>query len=487
MTDDAELLRKYVQAGSEDAFEELVQRHLPVVYSSALRQTDGDVELAKDICQTVFIDFGRKAGSLLGHELLIGWLFSATRFTAATVLRANRRRQIRERIAISMHEDAATPALECRDPQLASALDAAMEELTSEDRNAVLLRFFQGKDLKDVGAALGITEDAARMRVTRAIGKLHSLLESRGVTVSAAALGSILATEAVTAVPAGLATTISAAALSGATITTTAVIAATNAIAMTTLQKSMLAVVLAVVGSAGIYQTYEASSLRNRLQRLQRQDTDLVQQLKAERDEATNRLALVAAENARLIRDHSNAELLRLRGDLARLRNAVDERSNDPMASVSKQVARRINEIMKWIEQTPGEYIPELRLLSAQDLLGYATHFPDIKKELDLRFGASRLRLSAKTAFCSTLGFALQDFLLAHDGELPHDLSELKPFCRSQADDDMLQRYELLHSGNIRDYPQTEPFIAEKDAPELGSTTPALKSMSSAIATNPST
>src|ERR1035441_2000813 len=100
MTDDAELLRKYVQAGSEDAFEELVQRHLPVVYSSALRQTDGDVELAKDICQTVFIDFGRKAGSLRGHELLIGWLFSATRFAAATVLRANRRRQIRERIAV---------------------------------------------------------------------------------------------------------------------------------------------------------------------------------------------------------------------------------------------------------------------------------------------------------------------------------------------------------------------------------------------------
>ncbi len=240
MTDDAELLRQYVQAGSEDAFAELVQRHLPVVYSSALRQTGGDAELAKDICQTVFIDLGRKAGSLLGHELLVGWLFSATRFAVATVLRANRRRQMRERTAVAMHQDAAAPAMEGRDPKLASALDAAMEELTSEDRHAVLLRFFQGKDFKDVGTALGISEDAARMRVTRATGKLHSLLESRGVTVSAVALGSILATEAVTAVPAGLAATISAAALAGIPLATaaTATGAATKAIAMTTLQKN---------------------------------------------------------------------------------------------------------------------------------------------------------------------------------------------------------------------------------------------------------
>src|ERR1019366_798373 len=119
MTDDAELLRKYVQAGSEDAFAELVERHLPVVYSSALRQTDGDVELARDICQTVFIDLAGKARSLLGHELLIGWLFPAPRFAAAAALRGNRRRQIRERIVVSMHEDAATPALECRDPEIA--------------------------------------------------------------------------------------------------------------------------------------------------------------------------------------------------------------------------------------------------------------------------------------------------------------------------------------------------------------------------------
>jgi RNA polymerase sigma factor (sigma-70 family) len=302
MTDDAELLRQYVQAGSEDAFAELVERHLPVVYSSALRQTYGDLELARDICQTVFIDLAGKARSLLGHELLIGWLFSATRFAAAAALRGNRRRQIRERIAVSMHEDAATPALEYRDPELASALDAAIEDLASEDRNAVLLRFFQGKDFKDVGTALGISEDAARMRVTRATGKLHSLLASRGVTVSAAALGSILATEAVTAVPAGLAATISTAALAGIPLAATATATITEAIAMTTLQKTLVTAAVAVLAGVGIYEARQAAKARAEVQTLQQQQapkTEHLQRLKGELQDATNRLAAMAREIAR--------------------------------------------------------------------------------------------------------------------------------------------------------------------------------------------
>jgi len=139
MRDDAELLRQYVQTGSEDAFAELVHRHLPVVYSSALRQTGGDVELAKDICQTVFIDLGRKARSLLGHELLIGWLFTATRFTAASMLRVDRRRQVRESVAVYMRESSAEPAVE--DPQLTSALDAAMAELPSDSPSPIRIGF----------------------------------------------------------------------------------------------------------------------------------------------------------------------------------------------------------------------------------------------------------------------------------------------------------------------------------------------------------
>jgi RNA polymerase sigma factor (sigma-70 family) len=151
VTDDAELLRQYAQAGAEDAFAELVQRYFPVVYASALRQTGGDAELAKDVCQTVCIDLARKARSLLGHDLLVGWLFTATRFAAASMVRENRRRQARESVAVSMREDNTEPAEESWNSQLASVLDTALAELSSEDRNAILLRFFQGKPLKEVG------------------------------------------------------------------------------------------------------------------------------------------------------------------------------------------------------------------------------------------------------------------------------------------------------------------------------------------------
>src|SRR5690349_19452807 len=102
MTDDAELLRQYSKAGSEPAFGELVSRHLPLVYSAALRQVAGDHELAKDVAQTVFIDLARKAGSLVHHEVLTAWLYTSTRFAANTARRSEYRRQAREQKALAM-------------------------------------------------------------------------------------------------------------------------------------------------------------------------------------------------------------------------------------------------------------------------------------------------------------------------------------------------------------------------------------------------
>src|SRR5207244_3363813 len=96
------------------------------------------------------------------------------------------------------------------------ALDEAILQLNTDDRKAILLRFFEQQDFRSVGEALGSNEDAARMRVTRALEKLHSLLKHRGVTLSATALGATLAAEAVTAAPAGLAVAVSSAAVTAA-------------------------------------------------------------------------------------------------------------------------------------------------------------------------------------------------------------------------------------------------------------------------------
>ena len=245
MSEDAELLRQYAQSGSETAFTELVSRYLPLVYATALRQGNGDETLAKDVAQTVFIDLARKASSLLGREVLAGWLYTSTRLAASKAVRGEHRRQLREQIAASMQEHTTLPESQSDQDELRLVLDEAMSELDANERNAVLIRFFQGKELKEVGSALGISEDAARMRVTRALANLQTLLKQRGVTITTVALGTALATEAATAVPAGLATQVVSKALASA--------GAASLAALTTGTKLLLtAAAVLVVAAVGL-------------------------------------------------------------------------------------------------------------------------------------------------------------------------------------------------------------------------------------------
>ena len=214
MTDSQQLLAEYRQNGSDAAFRELVTRYVDLVYSTALRLVEGDTHRAEDVAQTVFVDLARKAQTLPHEVRLGGWLHRDACLVAGHTMRGERRRQSRERQAVEMnvlqnHSDADFS-------QVAPLLDDAIDELGEADRTAILLRFFEQQDFHAVGRALGSSEDAARMRVTRALEKLHTLLTHRGVTLSAAALGTALATEAVTAAPAGLAGSVAGAALANA-------------------------------------------------------------------------------------------------------------------------------------------------------------------------------------------------------------------------------------------------------------------------------
>src|SRR5213595_1088127 len=112
MLEDAELLRRYSEDRSEEAFAELVRRHVNLVHSAALRQVNGDAHLAADVAQLVFTDLARKAGALAGHRVLAGWLFTSTRFAASKLVRGERRRHSREQEAQLMQEltrDSAAP------------------------------------------------------------------------------------------------------------------------------------------------------------------------------------------------------------------------------------------------------------------------------------------------------------------------------------------------------------------------------------------
>jgi RNA polymerase sigma factor (sigma-70 family) len=316
---DAELLREYAARANDAAFREIVTRHADLVYASALRQVSSP-ELARDIAQTVFADLVRKAPAL-GQTLaenasLVGWLYRSTRFEAHTQLRDDRRRQARERQAMENFD--AIPETATEWERVGPVLDEAMADLSDEDREALLLRFFKNHDFRAIGVALGVSDDAAQKRVSRALDRLRAEFHRRGVTTTAVALSAAVSAHAVSVGPAGLAASLSTAVFTGTTAITAVTATTTKAVAMTILQKTLItAAIVAAVGTV-IYEAQRASRLRDEIQSLQRLQAE---QLSRERDEAASKLAGLREENERLNRN--TAELLKLRAETARLRGEL--------------------------------------------------------------------------------------------------------------------------------------------------------------------
>ncbi|MBL9173534.1 MAG: sigma-70 family RNA polymerase sigma factor [Verrucomicrobiales bacterium] len=207
--DDWDLLNSYA-AGSEAAFTDLLRRHVNHVYSTALRRA-GDPAMAQDITQGVFCLLARKASSLQPTGSLVGWLHRTTCHLASESLRAERRRRARETEAALQNSMTRDTATDTAWQQVAPHLDEALLELKEPDRLALLLRFFQQLPLRDVGARLGVSEAAAKMRVGRAVMKLRQTLGARGITLTAGALVWLLTDRAVAAAPASCISAVSSA------------------------------------------------------------------------------------------------------------------------------------------------------------------------------------------------------------------------------------------------------------------------------------
>jgi RNA polymerase sigma factor (sigma-70 family) len=338
MTEDAELLSQYAAEGSEAAFAELTRRHVDLVYSAALRLLNGDLHSAQDVTQQVFTEVARQATRLARHPALVGWLYTTTRLMALRVNRTEQRRAAREQEANTMNELLHDDSPPVDWSQLSPVIEDALHELSEQDRHAILLRFFQNKSLNEVGAGLNLNENAARMRVDRALDKLREKLVRRGITTTAAALAAVVSANAVQAAPAGFAATISAAAIAGSTIPVSTLIAATKTIAMTTLQKTLLASALALAAGTGIYAVHQSSQLRGQIETLQQERAPLaeqVQRLEQQRNQATQQLAALNEENARLKSGRNATELLKLRGQVGVLRQqaATNQAKTEPPAS----------------------------------------------------------------------------------------------------------------------------------------------------------
>jgi RNA polymerase sigma factor (sigma-70 family) len=283
ISSEAELLARYVDQHDEGAFAELVRRHLDLVYSAALRQVRGDAHQAQDVAQQVFTALARKAATLRGHAFLTGWLYTSTRYAAAQALRTSRRRQLREQEAHAMHTIThADPAPEWE--RLQPVLDDVMHDLEEPDRQAILLRFFESRPFAAIGTELGISEDAARKRVQRALDNLHAGLSRRGVTSTATALALALATNAVTAAPSGLCARITAGALAASAISVWQVLVGSKVL-------SGAAAAVALAGATAAFIRASANTqLENRVVSLRAENTSRAATIATRRADMQDRM-----------------------------------------------------------------------------------------------------------------------------------------------------------------------------------------------------
>lgn len=369
---DLQLLDRYSRERAEDAFTELVRRHIDLVHSAAFRQLQS-LPLAEEVAQAVFIKLARHPGSFPPDTILSAWLYQVTRREAIDVVRREARRQAREKAALEMKPNASDEVPEAVWSQIEPFLDEAMEALDEPDRAAILLRYFENKSLRDVGEHIGTTEDAAQKRVSRAVERLREHFRTRGIAVGTGSLGTLLSAHAIQAAPAGLVTTVSA----GVGIATTATLSAAavsiasvstpTILAMTTLQKSILVVAaLAALGTIAYQQRVISQLQRERMEVANRLEAavETTRQAITERDVTSNRLANASAELARA--KQNPGEVLKLRGQVGVLRQEKSELgSKSALNKITADPASR-------------------KIMRDQQKMGMAAIYTDLVKRLKL-------------------------------------------------------------------------------------------------------
>lgn len=377
MSNDTEKLTQYVKQGSESAFAELVHEHLNLVYSAALREADGDTGLAEDIAQEVFTELARHSRRLLAHPCLAGWLYTAVRHRAANLRRANQRRRQREEAAEHMNENTGENAGAVWE-EIRPVLDDALHELSETDRRAILLRFLEERPLREVGASLGVDENTARMRVSRALDKLRGLLAARGISSSAAGLTAALAAGAIVPAPSAFAATVAGTALASTAVAGSATLTAWE---IMTLGKVKLALgtALLVTGIAvPVWQQSRLTTARSEVAQLRSQETELAslreeaaqwRQVKTDQAELERLRQYQAQTQPELLRlrgmagvaRRANAEAADLRGQLSR--QALEGGSNTlpgPMGDLMRlgmeqQVSNRLSKMTAMVRLTPDQ------------------------------------------------------------------------------------------------------------------------------------
>jgi RNA polymerase sigma factor (sigma-70 family) len=427
MIESTQLLAEYAENGSETAFRELVARYVDLVYSTALRLVDGDTHFAEDITQVVFLHLARSAGKLSRDSFLGGWLHRDTCFEAAKTMRRERRRHAREEYAAFMSSltDHSAANLE----KIGPVLDESINLLGAEDRTAILLRFFEKQDFRAVGAALGSNEDAARMRVNRALDKLQVLLQRRGVTLSALALGTALGSQAVSAAPTGLAIAVSCNVLAASPAGTGVSATILKIMTITKLKAAVAgAIVLAGVTTSLVIQNQARAHQRE-------QDATLQQQ---------------------------SQELAKLNAENARLSAFVAQTQDDPSANDLSDLTKLRTESATLQKQTAA--LPALREQNRKLKAQSGTKPPRAKTDLEMK-EQSLERIS----YSKQLLLAFIMYANDHNGNYPTNLEQTFaafPQIPKGSDTMSTDEFELVYQGSHESIknPATTIVLREKEA-----------------------
>ena len=379
---DLDLLKHYARDNAQDAFAEIVRRHLDLVHAAALRQVRSP-QLAEEVAQSVFADLARQTHRLAPDTILSAWLYEITRRTAIDVVRREARRQLREQIATEMNAMNATTADWVHVEPL---LDEAMHALDKTDRAAVLLRYVENKSLREVGAALGTSDDAAQKRVTRAVERLREFFAQRGVTVGASGLVVVISANAVQAAPVGLAATLCQAAFVSATAGS-GTLSVLKFMTTTKLKAGAIsAVVVASAVTTLVIQQQSQANLRSTDATLQQQAEQMVQ-LQSENQRLANLAALPDRSPA-----SRRAELQRLRDEVA----ASRRQAND-LAALREEGRQLQASLAKTRQEL---FYPDRRPISPTE------------------------ETKARTRYCMNLAVALLEYASDHQEQIPSNFDQ---------------------------------------------------------------
>lgn len=433
---DSELLQSYARGGAETALATLIERHLDLVYSVARRHVASS-QVAEDVAQSVFIELARNARRIEAGTPLVAWLHVVSRRIAINAARGEARRHARERAAAEIATmKSPPPPWEA----IAPLLDEAVESLPAPDRAAILLRYFENKKLRDVGAALGLSDDAAQKRVSRSLEQLRAFLLHRGVAVTAAGLATDLSAHALSTAPAALGPLVATAA---AGATPHAALSAAATLTMTTAQKcgvaaAMVAAAVTVYEASVIYRQHSA------LESAQVHAAALagrIDDLRAAKKKSADLLALAQAQLN------------------ARLTQAVDAASAAPGdAALESQMnawLAQLDRLKNFLTERPNLSIPELQFLADEHWFAIAAN-GKLESDEDYRRACAGLRNQAESIFAGRISKALFDYTRANNDQLPVTPQQLAPYFYPAIDPSVLERYQMLQQGKAGDVPARE-------------------------------